>query len=771
MKKILSIALVVVMLFACVPFSANAADYGYGWQWDDSVAYGYIQNIKCSASDVVMEFDVSVVQGAEGALFEMWTGSGGNMGINALQGTAYIGTQAVAPIAWGELSGTNWHHVKYTINNGAGSIAIDGTVVVSGTGVTNFAADSIVFFANNGIVTIANLAITDNAGNEIFATDFSDPTVADKYFPNSLGGIVELVSKPTPPDPDDPDPTPDPEPDPDPIVPPVTGEANKVMRIDGYAAIAKEIKKCDDYPVYNYGTVEFDLYMLPGSAGTAKFELFESYEGSVRPTITNNAYGYSYTWTEYEELHGFSWGSLSLDNMRHFKMEHDDEQIKLYMDDQFLTSIPYGTTPAMPGLVFYVSQGFILIDNLVFTDSEGGVHGNYDFDTTAPRDNEGDWSIVTLGDCATYGHVAGVVDILKLSPTCTEQGYQVRYCVACGLEASRTYIPALGHAYGAYAAAKVETAATAEEDGVLAWTCGRCGLDAAKGVQVATGDYKGNIVSFDDFSDWEVTQYITGGFPAAGNEEPYAGEYVEIEDGNAVLRASTNATYHQFNSEIDTKGFTVSYDFRFNELMETTDSENYGHNMHFWFGGSSIINNWAGYDFENQEFFIKANSGEPYAPIYAPYEIEAGKWYNLTFKYYSNTDTFEAWCAIYINGEQVIIFDDIDAAYELPYDASRATAPVLFRIFGADISFDNYVIGDADFEWINFRTPENEEIIVTPGDLSGDGLVNAQDSMLIKKILIGAISLEDVNALNADANGDGVVNAKDSRAIKEIILG
>ncbi len=770
MKKILSIALVVMMLLACIPFSANAAGYGYGWQWDDSVAYGYIQNITCSASDVVMEFDVSAVPGAEGALFELWTGSGGNMGINPIQGTAYIGTQAVSPISWGEVVGTNWHHVKYTINNGAASIAIDGSVVVSGTGVTNFAANSIVFFANNGIITIANLAITNNAGDEIFVTDFSDPSVATTYFPNSLGGIVELVSDPTPdpvvPDPEDPV-VPDPE---DPVDPPVVGDVNKVMRIDGYAAIAKEIKKCDDYPVYNYGTVEFDLYMLPGSAGTAKFELFESYEGSVRPTITNNAYGYSYTWTEYEELHGFSWGSLSLNNMRHFKMEHDDEQIKLYMDDQFLTSIPYGTTPAMPGLVFYVSQGFILIDNLVFTDSEGTVHGNYDFDTTAPRDNEGDWSIITLGDCATYGHVASVVDILKLSPTCTEQGYQVRYCVSCNQEATRTYIPALGHAYGAYAAAKVETAATAEEDGVLAWTCGRCGLDAAKGVQVATGDYTGKIVSYDDFSDWEVTQYITGGFPAAGNEEPYAGEFVEIEDGNEVLRASTNATYHQFNSEIDTKGFTVSYDFRFNELMETSDSENYGHNMHFWFGGSSIINNWAGYDFENQEFFIKASEGEPYIPVTAPYEIEAGKWYNLTFKYYSNTDTFEAWCAIYINGEQVIIFDDIDAAYELPYDASRATAPVLFRIFGADITFDNYVIGDADFEWINFRTPENEEIIVTPGDLNGDGTPDAKDSILLKKLLVGAIELADVNGLNADVNGDGVINAKDSRALKVILL-
>ncbi|MBQ3527324.1 MAG: leucine-rich repeat protein [Clostridia bacterium] len=67
-------------------------------------------------------------------------------------------------------------------------------------------------------------------------------------------------------------------------------------------------------------------------------------------------------------------------------------------------------------------------------------------------------------------------------------------------------------------------------------------------------------------------------------------------------------------------------------------------------------------------------------------------------------------------------------------------------------------------------TVEGEETVI-PGDLSGDGEINAKDANLIKQIIAGESPAAGEALAFADLNGDGVLNAKDANLMKQLIAG
>lgn len=67
-------------------------------------------------------------------------------------------------------------------------------------------------------------------------------------------------------------------------------------------------------------------------------------------------------------------------------------------------------------------------------------------------------------------HIHEYVDFV-IDPTCTSQGYTSHKCEKCGDEYQDTFVPALGHDWDEGVITKE---ATAEEDGVLTYTCRRC---------------------------------------------------------------------------------------------------------------------------------------------------------------------------------------------------------------------------------------------------------------------------------------------------------
>jgi len=60
---------------------------------------------------------------------------------------------------------------------------------------------------------------------------------------------------------------------------------------------------------------------------------------------------------------------------------------------------------------------------------------------------------------------------------------------------------------------------------------------------------------------------------------------------------------------------------------------------------------------------------------------------------------------------------------------------------------------------------------VLMGDVNGDGIVNANDALMIMRAALSIITLTDDQATAADVNGDGVVNANDALMVLRMSLG
>ena len=67
-------------------------------------------------------------------------------------------------------------------------------------------------------------------------------------------------------------------------------------------------------------------------------------------------------------------------------------------------------------------------------------------------------------------------------------------------------------------------------------------------------------------------------------------------------------------------------------------------------------------------------------------------------------------------------------------------------------------------------TVAGEEPEVVPGDVNGDGTVNASDIITLKKYLINASDKSEIDITAADLNGDNQVNIIDFILLKSCFL-
>ena len=74
------------------------------------------------------------------------------------------------------------------------------------------------------------------------------------------------------------------------------------------------------------------------------------------------------------------------------------------------------------------------------------------------------------------------------------------------------------------------------------------------------------------------------------------------------------------------------------------------------------------------------------------------------------------------------------------------------------------VCGESDPDWSD--TPD-----YIPGDVNGDGAVNAMDANIMKRILSGTVTPTDLQILSGDVNGDGELNGFDSNFLSRIVSG
>ena len=730
MKKILSIALVVFMLFACVPFSASAADYGYGWQWGSAEAYGYCQDTGVQSTNVKIEYVASVVADSNGADWAMWSAEGGHAKIDAANGYVTIEGQASTPYAWGELAHDNWHHIAYVYEDGNCTFVIDGEEIATYSGVKPD-TNSYLFFANNGVLTIDDWKISDLDGNVLFEEDFEG---SEPKFNAGLGAKFALLSDPY-----------------------AEGGAEVVMSKAAYVNGGYV-----DRNGYSFGqsqTIEFDLWLYDDASGiqfwadsaVTRYTFAKTYVG-VNIAGGGSAYG------DTDDYAGIEFGDTGFltPNWHTFKLEMNvDGADRIYMDGELVWT---GRTTANS----YWGDRIILnaIGNGVAFDNFSINGQSWDFENSDSGIFGGD---CTLVDVVVEG--AGEVECphlateekVDVAPTCQTEGVMGIYCINadCTVEGGRV---------DEYAIATVDHAWPDEsncsyENGSKVWYCTYdCGATASASIP-AEDSYTGDLWYYYDMEDATATQKIQGFFDAEG---------LVVENGVGHMVNGFDGSYHQnpHDSKSNTS-WSVTFDFLYEGIYDTGDTANYGHRVYFWFGGSSGMANEAGYDFEKGCFFIQpANDAQTYAAYEEYVELTPGEWYTIKFTYdcpgedaYFDEGAIN-YCSFELNGEKVIRFsDDFEAAFQLPSTAKL----IILRTFGVEAYIDNYAVGSADFAWV-----EEEEVLL--GDVNGDGNINVRDLLFLKKYIAGVISIDDIAADLADINGDGEIGAKDSMALKQILV-
>lgn len=140
--------------------------------------------------------------------------------------------------------------------------------------------------------------------------------------------------------------------------------------------------------------------------------------------------------------------------------------------------------------------------------------------------------------------------------------------------------------------------------------------------------------------------------------------------------------------------------------------------------------------------------------------------------------------------KNIVIEDGVtvigDIAFLQSADADSVTLPASLVRIGTDSFFGCEALRKVSFlgnniEWGRIEAGEGNEPLlsaeitfstrIVPGDINGDSKVNATDSNMMKKMVLGIMEGTNDEVLAADINRDGKINAADSNLITKIILG
>ncbi len=169
-----------------------ASPGGYGWQWPEAEAYGYINGYGRTGQDLEFSFDLCLLPVKSGYTEASFYTDGGN-GIDITSADVTIEGESF-PIEWGTMSEANWHRFTIKVLNGAGEVYMDGELVGKvDSGVTCY--DSyILFFSQNGCMAIDNIKITNSSGRVFVDCDFEDEATAKDLMGDGLGAYTLLFA-------------------------------------------------------------------------------------------------------------------------------------------------------------------------------------------------------------------------------------------------------------------------------------------------------------------------------------------------------------------------------------------------------------------------------------------------------------------------------------------------------------------------------------------------------------------------------------------------
>lgn len=729
-------------------------------QWSKAVYVnaGYGDNLDYSiGSSQTWEFDLWLFDDDSG--LQLWADTATTrytftktyVGMNQAGAGGGYGADDYAGITWHENGTTfttaGWHHFKLELNvDGQDRIYQDGNLVWTGSSTANAYWENGTCYntIGNG-VAVDNLTITGSNGNT-YAWDFEDGSKG--IFDEGAESVDVLVVK---------------------------GNAESDAVISTAAWVTSDYFYKENVPA-GAQTWEFDMWLFDEESGIQ----FWADTASTRYTIAYNYVGMnmagssgSSAYGDSDEYSSLTWNAagagFDVPGWHHFKVEmgvngHD----AIYQDGVLVWEGSTTANKYWDGcFILNVIGTGVAMDNVSINGSEPATFedGNIGYF------GEGGWTpveVVVEGEAVLEcPHLATEVR-REVEPTCQTEGLDGIYCLNenCHVEGGRIgeeVVPTVDHVWSNNHMVDYK-AATAEEDGYKVWACTyNCGT-TTKATIPATGSYTGDLYCYFDMDEAVATQVIGGFFDAEG---------LVVENGVGIIPEGNDQSYHQFPEDArDNTQWSVTFDVNVTGIHDTNDTVGYGHKVYFWFGGQTGIGNEAGYDFEKGCFYIKPASGSTYDAIENYIDFPMNEWHRIKFEFnapgedafYDNEEN--SYCAIYVDGEEVVKFStsvdpwDDTALYELPTEQKL----VIVRTFGVNAQVDNYVLGSADFAWV-----EEEEIL--RGDANGDGRINLADSRILRMALLDVITYDDIYFDGADVDGNGRLNTRDALLLKMIIAG
>ncbi|MBO4693745.1 MAG: hypothetical protein J5659_05085 [Clostridia bacterium] len=126
--------------------------------------------------------------------------------------------------------------------------------------------------------------------------------------------------------------------------------------------------------------------------------------------------------------------------------------------------------------------------------------------------------------CDTHSYSDNVVP-----PTCTEKGYTVHTCTACGYETTDTYVDATGHSWGDWTEV---SPADCTKAGSEKRVCSACKVEETRDVAALGHDVEGVEWEYDSGAHWKTCKkclLAIGSNGEAGSEEHSFGAYTETK--------------------------------------------------------------------------------------------------------------------------------------------------------------------------------------------------------------------------------------------------
>lgn len=440
--------------------------------------------------------------------------------------------------------------------------------------------------------------------------------------------------------------------------------------------------------------------------------------------------------------------------------------LTVHLDKEVVYSAPVGMNYWEDLAVLYTDNCGIVIDNFCVYDAK-----TFEALVTGLDINDGSDYVKTIADVQATGAEACAANgghIYRWATTnptkCYEQGTNTYTCYVCGATEEKQEIPMLEHKFQAYDIHRVETD---EEGNTIAYS--KCqqseGCVEKKYVVLPKEeeDYTGTLNLFHDFTD-DFMKVTTDSTSCGFLFEDGVGRYVDSDGNYNQVNIGTNLTKDKLNES----GVTYGFDFVYNGTFDTNDTANHGHYFGVGIGKSVVGTIQAGYNADDQVFFLRSNPILGGGAIYKVSDVMpliSGETYNFEVKLYapqpkSPEDAEKCELALYVNGVKVVNMTGIEVFTTCSYESDIGS--FLFWNFGVAMDMDNYHVGSYDFAW-------NREYM---GDVDGDYSITVEDAALMRQYLAKIIDETGFAAVSrADVNMDGFIDAKDQLRIRKHLAG